>query len=44
MFILFHHDDFVGDFGRGLYWHYNERGVFKVGNHQAHAFSKYRAL
>ena len=42
MFILFHHDDFVGAFGRWLYWHYKERGVFKAGNHQAHAFNKYK--
>ena len=28
MFILFHHDNVVGGFGRWLYWHFKERGVF----------------
>ena len=44
MFILFHHDKLVGGFGRWLCWHYKALGVFEVGDCQAHAFNKYRAL
>ena len=44
MFTLFPHDNIVHGFGRWLYWHYKERGVFAVGNCQAHAFNKYRAF
>ena len=44
MFILFHHDNVVGGFGRWLCWHFKERGVFMEGNCQAHALNKYRAF
>lgn len=45
MCTLFHHDDeFVGSFGRWLYGHCKELGLFVVGDGQAHALNKYRTL
>ncbi len=44
MFILLLHDSAVSGFGRWQYWHYKERGVFEVGNCQAHAIKNNRAL
>ena len=42
MFVLFHPDNLIGGFGCWLHWHFKERGVFTVGNCQAHALNKYR--